>query len=89
MSTSIFHRLVGYDQTTHRVAAEHDIPDHHLDLVKHVAGVAHDDPEAALCYRLNPDKVVEIATIIGIAIDAEACNFYLEGFAEPSRKRAG
>jgi hypothetical protein len=89
MSTSIFHRLVGYDRATQRVAAEHDISDHHLDFVKRVAGVARDDPEAALCYRLNSDQVREIAAVIGITIDADAFNFYLEGFAAPLQKHAG
>lgn len=89
MSAAVSHRLVGYDRTTRRVAVEHDIPNQHLDLAKRVAGVGYDDPEAVLCYPLNPYQVHEIATALGISTSAEAFNFYLEGFAEPSRRRAG
>ena len=87
MSADITHRLVGYDKTTGRVALEHEISPDRLDLAKRIAGVGVDDPEAALCYKLTDRQVRELASAIGARVDAEAWNFYMEGFAAPSRAR--
>jgi hypothetical protein len=84
MSEPVIHRLVGYRRTSGRVAVEYDIDDWHLGFAKHVAGVRRDDPDAVLCYRLTREQVRAIAEAIGVAVDADSCNFYLEGFAAPA-----
>jgi hypothetical protein len=83
--TAISHRLVGYDPASERVAIEDKIPDSRLDYAKRVAEVGADDPEAVLCYKLTGAQIRDIAGAIGIVIDAETLNFYMEGFAEPDR----
>jgi hypothetical protein len=88
MKTQITHRLVGYDQRSGQVAVEHPIPPRHFAVAKTIAGVGFDDSDAALCYKLNKHQAREIAGAIGAAIDADALNFYMEGFAEPVRARA-
>jgi hypothetical protein len=85
--TTVSHRLVGYDPASGRVAAECEIPESKLDYVKQVAGVEADDPDAVLCYKLTGQQSRDIAGTIGIVVDADALNFYLEGFAEPARLR--
>jgi hypothetical protein len=82
MKTQVTHRLVGYDPQSGRVAVEHPIPPEHLAAAKVVADFGFDDADAALCYKLNKHQAREIADTIGAAIDADALNFYMEGFAE-------
>jgi hypothetical protein len=82
---AISHRLVGYDPASGRVAAEYEIPESKLDYAKRVAGVDADDPDAVLCYKLTGKQTSDVAGAIGIVVEAEALNFYLEGFAEPAR----
>jgi hypothetical protein len=83
--TAISHRLVGYDPASERVIAEYVIPESRLEHAKRVAGVGADDPDAVLCYKLTGDQTRDIAGMIGIVVESEALNFYLEGFAEPAR----
>jgi hypothetical protein len=63
------------------VADEYDIPRSHFEFAKLVAEVPAEDPEAVLCYRLTGQQAHDIAGAIDAAIDADAFNFYLEGFA--------
>ncbi len=83
--TEISHRLVGYDPASERVAAEYAIPEARLDDAKRVAGVDADDPEAVLCYKLTGAQARAIADAIGIVVDTERLNFYVEGFAIPDQ----
>jgi hypothetical protein len=89
MSAGVSHRLVGYDKVTGRVAVEYDIPQCNLPDAKLIAGVSADDPEGALCYRLNSRQTQDLAAAIGASINPDALNFYMEGFAAPSRSRSG
>jgi hypothetical protein len=86
MDRAITLRLVGYNRSTQRVAVEYDIPDKHVAFAKQVAKVGPDDPDAVLCYALSPQQNRAIAEAIGTAAEADALNFYMEGFAvEPAR----
>ena len=82
-AASITHRLVGYDPGTGQVAAEYPIPPRRLDFARQVAGVGEDDPQAVLCYRLDPGPARDIAEAIGVEIDPERLIFFFEGFAAP------
>jgi hypothetical protein len=77
----ITHRLVGYDRATGLVAVEYEIPVRHLEFAKQVARVGADDPDAVLCYRLDPPQARDLAGTIGQHIAGEALTFFLEGFA--------
>lgn len=81
--TQVFHALVGYDKTTGRVAAEHEVPAQALPLAKRIAGVGEDDPDAVLSYMLTPRQALEIAEAIDAPADTRALNFYLEGYDAP------
>ena len=81
MSLGLSHRLVGYDPGTGRVVVEYPIPDRLLDLARRTAGVDDDDPQAVLCYRLDPRGARDIAGAIGVDIDPDGLTFFLEGFA--------
>jgi hypothetical protein len=80
-AAAITHRLVGYDPGTGQVAAEYPIPAGRLDFARQVAGVGEDDPQAVLCYRLDPGPAREIAEAIAVDIDPAGLIFFFEGFA--------
>jgi hypothetical protein len=85
MTDPITHRLVGYDRTSGHVAVEYDIPDRLLQHAKRVASVGVDDPQAVLCYRLDDLQARELAAAVGVKIDPDQLNFYVEGFTEAAR----
>jgi hypothetical protein len=88
MSVRIAHRLTGYDKATGRVCVECEIPQAHLAYARRFARVGMDDPQAALCYKLGGKQARDLAAAIGAtAVDPDALNFYLKGFAAPSRLR--
>jgi hypothetical protein len=81
MSVGLTHRMVGYDRGTGRVVVEYPIPDRLLDHARQVAGVGDDDPQAVLCYELNPGSAREITGAIGVDVEPEDLTFFLGGFA--------
>lgn len=85
MTTGIVHQLTGYDRETELLAVEYDIPSHHLARVKQMAGVSADDPEAVGSYPLRRDQVSDIAKLLGIGIEADRLDFFLEPYAEDQR----
>jgi hypothetical protein len=89
MTDIITHRLVGYDRVSGRVAVEYDVPDRFLEPAKEIAKVGADDPKAVLCYRLDDQQAHNLAVAIGVGIDGDHLNFYLEGFAEAARAPDG
>ena len=73
--------LVGYNRLTERVAEEFDVPDTVLHRAKELACVPADDPEAIMCYPLEPSGVHHLADILKARIDTQCCDYWLEGFA--------
>jgi hypothetical protein len=78
MNQHIAHRLVGYDATTERVAFERVIPDRTMPLVREIARVDADDPDAVGSYALSADQAHHIADIIGVAPPPRGIDFFLE-----------
>jgi hypothetical protein len=76
------HSLVGYDRLTERVAEEHEVPDSVLPRAKELARVPADDPDAIMCYPLDPSGAHYLAAILKASIDPERRDYFLEGFAE-------
>lgn len=66
---------------TGRVVREYLIPDRLLDLARRAAGIGDNDPQAVLCYQLDPRRARDIGGAIGVDIDAEGLTFFLESFA--------
>ena len=77
----ITHSLVGYDRLTERVAEEFDVPDALLPTAKELARVPADDPDAVMCYRLDPPGARDLADILKARIDTARRDYFLEGFA--------
>ncbi len=88
MPEQVHHRLVGYDRTSRRVAIEFEIPDTALSYIKTIVAIDADDPDAVFCYHPTPHQARDIAGDIGAGIDADAHNFYIEGYSEPMKHRA-
>ena len=78
MIRHVSHRLVGYDTRTERVAFEREIPDRNLPLVKDIARVDEDDPDAAGSYPLSADQAHHIADVIGAPSPPSNVDFFLE-----------
>jgi hypothetical protein len=78
MNHHIAHRLVGYDATTERVAFERVIPDRTMPLVREIARVDADDPDAVGSYALSADQAHHIADIIGVPPPPRGIDFFLE-----------
>jgi hypothetical protein len=75
-------RLVGYDRSDERLAAEFDIPAILVRRVLAVAGVDPDSPGPLGDYPLNENKAVRIADMIGRDINPDHTDFFLETYAE-------
>ncbi len=82
MTTGVVHQLTGYDRETELLAVEYDVPRHLLAKVKQIAEVSEDDPEAIGSYPLRRDQAKDIAKLLGIDIDADRFDFFLEPYAE-------
>ena len=76
------HSLVGYDRRTERVAEEFDVPDALLPDAKELAHVPADDPDAMMCYPLDPSAACHLAAVIRANIDAARRDYFLEGFVD-------
>ena len=79
MKQNIIHKLVGYHAKTGRMVYEHDVPQGVLRLVKDIANVARDDPDAIGSYRLSPRQAREIASVLNLELPQEL-SFSLEPF---------
>lgn len=79
---SIVHRLIGYDRQTDRMRYRFDIPDSRMPDVKKIVQVPHDDPEAVWSYPLSNTQTRSLASLIGVQIDPDEAEFYLEAFAD-------
>jgi hypothetical protein len=82
MAAGVVHQLTGYDQETELLAVEYDVPRHFLAKVKRIAEVSEDDPEAIGSYPLRRDQAKDITELLGIDIDADRFDFFLEPYAE-------
>lgn len=78
----VLHKLIGYDPTTEFIAFEKDVPAHKLDMVKRVAHVASDDPEAIYSYELTDYEARDVAGIVGFGLPSKDLKFFLEPFAQ-------
>lgn len=77
----VMHSLVGYDRVTERVAEEFDVPHNVIPAARELARVPADDPDAVMCYPLDPRQAQDLAAILNATIDTGHCDYYLEGFA--------
>jgi hypothetical protein len=78
MNQHITHRLVGYHATTEHVAFERVIPARTMALVKDIARVDPDDPDAVGSYPLSADQAHHIADVIGEPPLPTNIDFFLE-----------
>lgn len=66
---NIKHTIVEFDGVTEFAIGDVlFIPEEHLEVVKEIAGVDADDPDAIYCYELTMSQVSKIAAIVGEVI---------------------
>jgi hypothetical protein len=82
---SLRYRLVGYDRVTDRMLVHFDIPNDDVWTVKQIARVSPLD-DGLGAYPLDNPQARDIAGLLRQAIDTERCEFFLEPFAEPSKR---
>ena len=77
---SAIRRLVGYDRTTDRMCERDDILDVRFARAAEIAEVDADDPDAAWSYLLTAAQARQIADLIGVEVDCDGSEFFLEAF---------
>jgi hypothetical protein len=85
--SQVAHSLVGYDRVTACVVEEFDVSDAVLPRAKELARVPADDPEAMMCYPLDPSVARALADMLDARIDTERRDYFLEGFAADAQTR--
>ena len=75
---TVAYHLRGYDRTTEFVGVEFDIPATMLPFVKDLLQQAAADPDLVEPHELVSDQVARLAQKLGIDIDPDAFDFYIE-----------
>ncbi|MSP03632.1 MAG: hypothetical protein EXR07_21720 [Acetobacteraceae bacterium] len=84
----VTHELCGYDRTTTSIAVEYDIPTALLPVVRTMIQPEPDDRDLILAYKIEPENVRRLASMLGATVDADAFNFSVEASAVPDEVRA-
>lgn len=79
---TVVHRLTGYDNKTERLAIEHDIPASKLKHARELAGVRHDDMDAAGSYPLSAGQARTMAKLVNQVVNIDRYSWFLEPFDE-------
>ena len=87
--TRVSHSLVGYDRATEHVVDEFDVPDAAMPKAKELARVPADDPDAVMCYSLDPLRAKALEDMLAAKIDTSRRDYFLEGFAAEPAKGVG
>lgn len=75
---TVAYHLRGYDKTTELVGVEFDIPATKLPFLKDLVLQAAADPDLVEPHELVKDQVARLACELGIGIDPDAFDFYIE-----------
>ena len=74
----VAHQLVGYDQTTDRLAFALDIPPAKLRQAADIAGVPETDAMVVGSYPLDAEQAQRIGSMVGEPVRAEGVSCFLE-----------
>jgi hypothetical protein len=85
----VIHRLVGYGRQTDRMKMQFDIPEERLSDAKKLVQIPDDDPEAAWSYPLTKAQARRLAALIGVKLDPDYAEFFMEAFADPVSSGSG
>lgn len=79
---------MGFRKTDELVGEQHELPEDLLEFAKGLAKVRKNDPDAVFPYPLRPAVARELAAAMGVAIDPEHHNYFLEGYAKTEASSA-
>jgi hypothetical protein len=82
---ALTYKLVGYDRSTELLAVEHVVPPASIERVQAVAGTS-ERPEIIGDWPLSADQAASIAAVIGVPIDFERYDWFLEPYHAVERK---
>jgi hypothetical protein len=78
MSKHPGHQLAGYDRNTDALIVEYGIEPAVFKKIKKIVGSDADDPEVVGSYPLNNTQLRAISDVIGIKLDVDQYEFFLE-----------
>ena len=81
------YRLVGYDRKTERLVEKHAIPAKWVRYAQGVARIRPNDPQAIADVPLDASQARDIAGTIGISVDADNREYFLEPYVEKASAR--
>ena len=85
---NVGHQLIGFRKSDDFIGDEHEVPDDLLEYAKRLAKVRRDDPDAVFPYPLRPAIARKLAAAMGVAINPEHHNYFLEGYAKTEASSA-
>lgn len=87
----VTYQLVGYDRKTEKQIDCHPVPERHIRYAKHVAHFHASDHSDIGDAPLSSTEARDIAGTIGVSIDVQQRDYFLEPHQEasPSQKHAG
>lgn len=86
MTTNLVFKLVGFDRDTDRIVFQQTVPPGRVDEAIEIAGVK--VPVAEMCdFPLSTERARRIAAILGLQIDTDGSEFFLETSAPANSRR--
>ncbi len=77
----VAHRITGYSRTSDALVEQHPVPPQMLEMVKGIAQVRSDDPEAVWSYPLSDREARHLAQIMSLVLDTGQNEYFLESIA--------
>ena len=74
----IVRHLCGYDKTTDFIAVKYLIPEALVPKVRALIKPKRGDQDLALAYDIAPENTRTLASMLGVALDADAYDFTVE-----------
>jgi hypothetical protein len=75
---SLRRHLRGYDKWSEALRSQYDVPKELLPIARQLIGETPDDPDLLDPHPLDPDQVRALARRLGMQIDPQQYDYYLE-----------
>ena len=84
VALSVSRGIVGYDRSTDKLRSQLDIPEFLDSLALKIAEVPEEDVRGALCYPLNSKQVNTFRFLLGLDVNTETQEYFLEPQERPT-----
>jgi hypothetical protein len=86
LDMKISYRLAAFDRETEELIGSYAVPAKFLSKIKQIADIAAND-DGAGDYPLDADRVFKIAKMLGIEVQPESIDYFIEPFLQADRDR--